>query len=445
MSNVKILRVGNKKGIISVRKPESHVNLAHAIARYRKVMEQVKSVVFDRSEEIDALALAVLIGEHVMLKGKHGIAKSMLATEFFGRIVDSEYFEIQLMKGTQPDQIFGPMDSRIYREEARWEHNTESFLPRAHFAFIDETYRASDSLLGSLMGILNERKFHNGPKLMRCPLITAIGTTNFVTDTPELEAFHDRWLIQANIQPLKSKNVRVKMLKSFYDHVAGEKNNDERATITLTEIEAIRANLGEVQVEPILIDLFEELCSGTIRAMPGKIYLSDRRLCLTFKLVLAQALLSGKPIVKPEHLIAARFGACELDSSASSSSAFDSVFQTVVGGYDALLRETAKTHKTEEWTNRLVSFFDPDMKAEALIQMRSQAEQVLAILRNPSEEGTPKNVANQERHQRAISDLSNLIASINELPKAAKGAAGKVKRSMNKKAPPENVLSTPTQ
>jgi MoxR-like ATPase len=51
-------------------------------------------------------------------------------------------------------------------------------LPKAHFAYLDEIYRASDLLLPSMMGILNEREFHNGGVVQHCPLITAIGTTN---------------------------------------------------------------------------------------------------------------------------------------------------------------------------------------------------------------------------------------------------------------------------
>src|ERR1051326_7735420 len=138
---VTLIRPKQKKGIIRVKSDDiSQVDIKKAIDDFNGAFQQVKDIVVERSEEIDALKLCILVRQHMMLEGRHGIAKSMLAEEAFQRITGTKLFEIQLMKGTQSDQLFGPMNSKVYREEARWQHNTEGFLPEAHFAFLDEVY-----------------------------------------------------------------------------------------------------------------------------------------------------------------------------------------------------------------------------------------------------------------------------------------------------------------
>jgi MoxR-like ATPase len=429
----RIIKPKRKKGVVEAKATSNHPNLEKAITRFNSAFEQVKNIVLDRSEEIDALKLCILIKEHMMMEGRYGIAKSMLAEEVCRRIVGSKLFEIQLMKGTQTDQVFGPMNAHVYRTEARWEHNTSGFLPEADFAFIDETYRGSDVLLGALMGILNERKFHNGPILMRCPLITAIGTTNFQTDTPELEAFHDRWLVRTKIEPLGQKNLRLKMLDNFRSRISIDGIEEEVSLITLDEIKALQSNLSEIDISEEMIGLFEELCQRTVIGLPGKPYLSDRRLCLTMKLVLAQTMMLGEWSVKPDHLEVAKYGICTLNDNIQ---AFNTAYESVVGNYEKNKTEFKNVGETRKWVDKLLGLYEENLSYESLEKLLIRTKDTYQTITSLSGDEAPKLPENQNAYDEMAQRLRALELEIEDSPnykektERSKSASAKVKKAM---------------
>jgi MoxR-like ATPase len=439
--NVRIIRPHTikpkvKKDIFKVDPKVSHAQqYSMAIHNLNAAFENVKAVVLERSVEVDAIKLCILIKQHMMLEGRHGIAKSMLAEEIFRRIKGARHFEKILMKGTQPDEIFGPMNSKIYREQGKWVHNTEGYLPEADFAFLDEVYRGSDSLLGSLMGTLNERKFHNGPVLMRCPLITAIGTTNFQTDAPELEAFHDRWLVKAIIQPLKNKNIRLKMLQGFLDRM--DPDDDNGTTVSLEDINLLQKAIFNISITQEILDLFDELVLKVVNAMPGKLYFSDRRLCLTLNLVLAEALMKsedklkngGTISVEPDHLTVVEFGICQLGDPRITN-LFNSQYSSVVGGYAQREKERKSVEETTQFVDKLRRLFDPDLDRAELELLRDQVKETYEVITNLSGDEAPRLPVNIRKFEEMAYHLKSLISEIELVPSMGiKKAAQKVREA----------------
>ena len=74
--------------------------------------EELKRLFIERDEVVDGALLALISGQHLLLIGPPGTAKSMLAKELCRRI-DGNYFEWLLTKFTTPEEIFGPVLTAI--------------------------------------------------------------------------------------------------------------------------------------------------------------------------------------------------------------------------------------------------------------------------------------------------------------------------------------------
>ena len=94
----------------------------------RETLKQSSRGLVEREVVIDLLALASVAGEHLLIIGPPGTAKSA-AVRRFAQAFDSRYFEYLLGRFTEPTEIFGPVDLRKLRD-GRVETETAGMLPR---------------------------------------------------------------------------------------------------------------------------------------------------------------------------------------------------------------------------------------------------------------------------------------------------------------------------
>ena len=83
---------------------------APVTTRLRTIVTEVSGQFFERDDTIRALMLGVLAGQHSLLLGPPGTAKSDLARALTKRFVDAMYWEQLLGKFTTPTKLFGPTD-----------------------------------------------------------------------------------------------------------------------------------------------------------------------------------------------------------------------------------------------------------------------------------------------------------------------------------------------
>ncbi len=152
----------------------------------------------ERHDEIAGALLGVVSGEHVVLLGPPGTAKSLLARKVCEALDGGDFFYYLLTRFTTPDEVFGPLSIKALQED-RFHRKVEKSLPTAHVAFLDEIFKANSSILNSLLTILNERKFHNGQEVIDVPLLSVFGASNELPEESEresLEALYDRFLLR---------------------------------------------------------------------------------------------------------------------------------------------------------------------------------------------------------------------------------------------------------
>jgi MoxR-like ATPase len=153
-----------------------------------------------RDEQARCLLLAALCGEHVLLIGPPGTAKSELARRL-RELSGGRYFERLLTRFTVPEELFGPL-SLAALDEGRYLREIDGYLPTATVAFLDEVFKANSAILNALLTLLNERAFDQGAERIAVPLATLVAASNEVPGDDSLRAFLDRFLFRCSVDPV---------------------------------------------------------------------------------------------------------------------------------------------------------------------------------------------------------------------------------------------------
>ena len=237
----------------------------------------------DREAMVELVALCAVAGEHLLVIGPPGTAKSE-AVRRTARALGGGYFEYLLGRFTEPSEIFGPVDLRKLRE-GLVETETAGMLPEAEVAFLDEVFLGSTAILNTLLGLLNERVFRRGHTRMQCPLRVCVGASNALPEDEALAAFADRFLARTFVEPVADPRLE--------DLLAGGASlwrSEEARTASLEALDVLTQAAREADLGPVRPHLAHAL--RTLRA--AGIGLSDRRMVKVQRLVSAAAALAGR-------------------------------------------------------------------------------------------------------------------------------------------------------
>src|SRR5687768_10108950 len=171
-----------------------------AATTLRNALSDAGRGLVEREAMVELVALSAVAGEHLLVIGPPGTAKSE-AVRRTARALGGNYFEYLLGRFTEPSEIFGPVDLRKLRE-GMVVTETAGMLPEAEVAFLDEVFLGSTAILNTLLGVLNERIFRRGHTRMACPLRVCVGASNQLPQDPALAAFSDRFLLRLFLEPI---------------------------------------------------------------------------------------------------------------------------------------------------------------------------------------------------------------------------------------------------
>ena len=171
--------------------------------RTTKIIELLNKGIHEREETIAVSFLAALSDQNIFLFGPPGTAKSLIARRISCAFETNRYFEYLMHRFSTPEDVFGPVSITELKKD-NFLRRTEGFLPQADFAFLDEIWKSSSSILNTLLTIINEKLFRNGTEVESAPLKALIAASN---ETPPpgqgLEAIYDRFLVRLNITPME--------------------------------------------------------------------------------------------------------------------------------------------------------------------------------------------------------------------------------------------------
>jgi MoxR-like ATPase len=263
-------------------------------AKLREVGRALGQRFLDKEELIRLLLVALIAGEHMLIVGPPGTAKSALVRHL-ARLIDARYFEYLLTRFSEPSELFGPVDIKAFRE-GTYVRRTEAMLPEAEIVFLDEIFKSNSAILNSLLGILNERRFFTGSATIQVPLGSLFGATNEIPNDEALAALFDRFLIRAMSENLDSFHFLALLDRGIKAEVAHASGADERIVplVSLSEIRRVHGRMDSLLRFP---EEFLARYKGLLFQIRAEgVSVSDRRAVKLLKLFAANALLDGRNV-----------------------------------------------------------------------------------------------------------------------------------------------------
>ncbi len=274
--------------------PDSHPDRTEPPrAAIRAALARLADGLVGRDEQARCLLLAALCGEHVLLIGPPGTAKSALARRLRA-LVGGRYFERLLTRFTVPEELFGPL-SLAALDEGRYLREVDGYLPTATVAFLDEVFKANSAILNALLTLLNERAFDQGAERIAVPLATLVAASNEVPSDESLRAFLDRFLFRCTVAPVSGDAFEA-LLRSDDGGADGGGGSPGLSDALRCEVEDAA---GRVALPASIVAALDELRSLLAE---GAIEVTDRRWVRTVRALRFAAATEGRDAVAEPDL-----------------------------------------------------------------------------------------------------------------------------------------------
>jgi MoxR-like ATPase len=290
--------------------------MAHAMkGRFDAIRRELEQKFLAKEEIIRLMLTAAIAGEHMVLIGPPGTAKSAVIRAF-AKTLDARYFEYLLTRFSEPNELFGPVDIQGFRA-GQYRRVTTGMLPEAEIVFLDEAFKANSAILNSLLTVLNERRFNNGASTVKVPLISLFAASNEVPSSEGLDAIFDRFLLRVHSDNLDSYHFHELMNKGLMLERMANREDSRSAPqpvlgmaqpsapiLSAADLQDCRTSLlDRVEFPEEFLATYKGLC---FQLRGEGISLSDRRAVRLLKLFAASAWLDGRSRVHSGDLFLLR-------------------------------------------------------------------------------------------------------------------------------------------
>ncbi len=296
----------------------------------KRIFAELGAIYVERDYLLESLMYAAMMGEHQMIFGPSGTAKTGVVDAFFRAVQGAEIFEIDGTGQTQEVHLFGPYDPKKAREEGILQHRTEGMILEAHFANIGEILDIPYQTLRSLLSVLNERRFRRGRQKVNSPMQTAVGTTNLdpsslVLKHEGLGAVVDRFIFQVTVGYVEEDPARLQMMHQFL------RGAEVHQTIKFEQLKYLRdlIILTNLIVDDYILQVYNEILTSLRRALTKNRNISDRRANLALQAIEASALLDGRDTAHVSDLFAVR-SALVVRGDRTMEGLFDTVVEPIM-------------------------------------------------------------------------------------------------------------------
>ena len=268
------------------------------VQRLSQIAHQLESTFLGKSETVRLMLIAAVAGEHMLLVGPPGTAKSALV-RMFSKLVDAKYFEYLLTRFTEPNEIFGPIDIQAFRQ-GQYQRRMDGMLPQADVVFLDEIFKANSAILNSLLSVLNERLYTVGGTVVKVPLVTCFGASNEVPNDDDLMAVFDRFLIRLKSDNLDSYHFQELLLRGLQHEVSKATGEYDKLKplLSAADLRNLHVFLAE-RMRSVPENFLSQYKGLVFQIRAEGVSISDRRAVKMLKLFVASAFLDNRATPDP--------------------------------------------------------------------------------------------------------------------------------------------------
>lgn len=276
------------------------MSFEEAVSKAQGFLKELEAPFVGRHEEALVITLSLIAGEHAVLIGEPGTAKSAMVRRA-ASLLNARFFKYLLTKYTEPSELFGPLDIRALRKGV-YARVTKGKLPEAEIAFLDEIFNASSAILNTLLSVMMERVIYDGYVEIKTPLWSLFGASNRVPEEPELEALYDRFLLRTHVKPL-DQDYWPELLEASWRIEIGA-IGEVKPILSMDDLKAINnIVLREVNLNNVKSSLLKLLLVLEEKGL----HVTDRRKGKILKVVAAHALLNGRSTATEDDLIVLKY------------------------------------------------------------------------------------------------------------------------------------------
>ena len=232
--------------------------------RIKTLRDALSNGLYEKDDAVRLALLAAIAGESIFFLGAPGCAKSMIARRIAKAFKADgnngiKYFETLLNQFSTPEDVFGNISLKALNGELpdcngkeEYRRLTENMLPEADIAFLDEIWKASPAILNTLLTIINERKFHNGSKVMDVPLKGLLAASNELPAKDRgLEALYDRFIIRLCMDYIQNED-------NFFEMIEDPSSSDFELTEEVKKLQITNDELKSWKEKIDAVTLSEE-------------------------------------------------------------------------------------------------------------------------------------------------------------------------------------------
>jgi len=206
------------------------------IARQRllEVEKQLNQLVIGHDEFVKALMISSISGEHIVVIGPPGTAKSY-TVRLFAKLVNASFYQYLLTKFTSYDELFGTVDVAALAK-GEFKRNWSRII-YSEFVFLDEIFKANSAILNALLSLLQERIVYDpmSGSPVEAKLHTAVGASNETPEDPELQALYDRFAIRIFVSYLEDDKLILNALQARWLNI----NNNTQPIASMSDVKAL--------------------------------------------------------------------------------------------------------------------------------------------------------------------------------------------------------------
>jgi len=242
-----------------------------------EVERTLNQLVIGHEDFVKALMITSVAGEHIVVIGPPGTAKSY-AVRLFARLVNAGFYHYLLTKFTSYDEIFGTVDI-VSLSKGEFRRNWSRIIS-SEFIFLDEIFKANSAILNALLSLLQERIVYDPltGSPIESKLHTAVGASNETPEDPELQALFDRFAVKVFVNYLEDDKLILNAIQARWlntNNVQPVANMSDVKAIHEFAISLLNARIKELGHE--VYKLYHVNVVPLIKSMHAKgVIVSDR-------------------------------------------------------------------------------------------------------------------------------------------------------------------------